>query len=75
VPADSRYAGKPLAQIDFPAGARVGAIVRPDGSVVIPDAATQLRTGDRAVIFAREEAVRLLESTVLTEGRSSRWLL
>jgi trk system potassium uptake protein TrkA len=75
VPAESSYVGKPLAQIDFPIGTQVGAIVRPDGVVVVPNDTFVLHARDRAVLFAQEQAVRRLESTVLAQVRSSRWLL
>ncbi len=74
VPEVSGYAGKPLAEIDFPPGTRVGAIARPDGTVIVPDGATVMHAGDRVVFFAQEQAIRRLESEVLAGTRPSRWL-
>jgi trk system potassium uptake protein TrkA len=75
VPPESSYVGKPLARIGFPIGTQVGAIVRPDGVVVVPNDTFVLHARDRAVLFAQEQAVQRLESTVLEGTRSSRWLL
>ena len=74
VPGGSDYAGKPLAQIDFPPGAKVGAIVRPDGQVVIPNGESVMNAGDRVVFFAQEHAVKRLESDVLAGTKHRRWL-
>jgi hypothetical protein len=42
---------------------------------VVPNDTFVLHARDRAVLFAQEQAVRRLESTVLAQARSSRWLL
>jgi trk system potassium uptake protein TrkA len=65
VPADSGYIDKPLEQLDLPAGSKLGAIARPDGTVLIPDGDTIIRAGDRVVIFTQEGAVRKLEKQIL----------
>lgn len=71
---ESGYANKPLADIKCPPGTRIAAIVRPDGTVTLPDAASVMHPGDRAVFFVLESSVRQLESAVLAGGRSRRWL-
>lgn len=73
VPAASTYADRPLAEIEFPAGAKVGAIARPDGEVIIPSGASVIRAGDRVVFFAQEGMVRRLESEVLAGDKPRRW--
>lgn len=47
----SPVAGRPLRDIEFPAGSLVGAIVRGD-DVFIPRGADMLLAGDRAIVFA-----------------------
>ncbi|MCX8033191.1 MAG: Trk system potassium transporter TrkA [Thermoleophilia bacterium] len=56
----SAVCGKPLANVDFPRGALVGAVVR-GGEVLIPDGRCVLGEGDVAVVFALAEAVRKVE--------------
>jgi trk system potassium uptake protein TrkA len=65
VPADSGYVDTPLEGIGLPAGTRLGAIVRPDGTVMIPDSDTTIRAGDRVVLFTQEGMVRKLEKQIL----------
>lgn len=65
VPADSGYVDTPLEGIGLPAGTRLGAIVRPDGTVMIPDSDTMIRAGDRVVLFTQEGMVRKLEKQIL----------
>ncbi len=65
VPGDSGYIDKPLEQLGLPAGSKLGAIARPDGTVLIPDGDTIIRAGDRVVIFTQEGAVRKLEKQIL----------
>ncbi|MGB5300393.1 MAG: Trk system potassium transporter TrkA [Thiogranum sp.] len=66
VPVDSDYVDLPLGELDLPQGSLVGAIARPDGTVLIPDNMTYVRVGDRIVIFTQEGAVRKLERHILT---------
>ncbi len=54
------YEGRPLQDVDFPAGINVGAVVR-SGEVIIPSGSTMLEAGDRLIIFATREAVPPLE--------------
>jgi trk system potassium uptake protein TrkA len=69
----TKYVGKPLKDLRFPRGAIVGAIVRPDGGVVVPRGREVIRAGDRVIFFTVESAVAELESAFLsTAGRSRR---
>jgi trk system potassium uptake protein TrkA len=52
--------GQTLAQLDFPAGAIVGALVRSE-KVLIPDGRAELAEGDVAVVFTLPKAVRGVE--------------
>ncbi len=60
VPQRSRVTGRPLAEVGFPEGAIVGALLR-DGNVVIPTGREVLRPGDDAVVFTVEAAVNEVE--------------
>lgn len=67
---DSRkYVGRRLRDIRFPRGAIVGAIVRPDGEVIIPRGEASIRPRDRVIFFALESAVPELESEFLVEPK------
>ncbi len=61
----SPYINCTLDEIDLPDGSLLGAIVRQDVGVLIADAATCLQSGDRVVVFVRENAVQKLESKFL----------
>jgi trk system potassium uptake protein TrkA len=52
--------GHKLADVDFPKGAIVGALVR-DDRVSVPDGRSELAAGDVAVVFTLPEAVRGVE--------------
>jgi len=69
VPADSVYINLPLSELDLPAGSQVGAIVRPDGKVLIADNTTSISAGDRIVIFSQEGTVRKLEKKFLVDKK------
>ncbi len=56
VPERCRVAGRPLAEVGFPDGAIVGALLR-NGDVVIPTGKEVLRPGDDAVVFTVEDAI------------------
>lgn len=56
----SPVCGKKLADVDFPSGAIVGAVVSESG-VCIPDGRAQLEDGDVAVVFTAPESVRKVE--------------
>lgn len=68
---ESRYVGKPLMDLKFPAGCLVGAIARPDGEVIIPRGHSRIEPGDRVIFFALERVVPQLESAFLAERRRS----
>ncbi len=74
VPEGSRYAERPVSEIDFPPGAKAGAIARPDGEVLVADGSSVIHAGDRVVFFAQEQVVQRLESEVLAQARRSKWL-
>lgn len=57
VTAGSPVVGRPLADVEFPEGAIVGAILR-GGSVVVPRGNDVLRVGDSAIVFALPNAVQ-----------------
>lgn len=58
----SSFVGKRLRDLHFPRGAIVGAIVRPDGSVVVPRGDETINGGDRVVLFALETVIPKLEA-------------
>ena len=67
----SKYVGRPLKDLRFPRGSIVGAIVRPEGEVLVPRGDVEIRPGDRVIFFTLESAVPELESAFLVEvGRS-----
>jgi trk system potassium uptake protein len=55
------YAGIPLAEIRFPVGSLIGAIVRGD-RVIIPRGTDSIRVGDRVIVFTRTSAISEVES-------------
>ncbi len=69
-PAGSRFVGKPLRELKMPAGALVGAIVRPSGEVLIPRGDAVIAQGDQVIFFTLESSVRKLESAFLSEAPS-----
>jgi trk system potassium uptake protein TrkA len=60
VPEGSRVAGHPLAEVGFPEGAVVGALLR-DGDVIIPTGRDMLKPGDDAVVFTVESTIDEVE--------------
>ncbi|MEM9749539.1 MAG: Trk system potassium transporter TrkA [Pseudomonadota bacterium] len=56
----SPLVGSPLKDVRLPDGIVVGAIYR-DDDVIMPTGSTQIRAGDRVVIFALREHVRTVE--------------
>jgi trk system potassium uptake protein TrkA len=62
----TEYVGKPLRDVRFPRGAIVGAIARPDGTVVVPRGNVAIQPGDRVIFFAMESVVGELESAFLS---------
>jgi trk system potassium uptake protein TrkA len=57
-----KYVGRPLREVRFPRGAIVGAIVRPDGRVVVPRGDDVIHPDDRVVVFALERVVPELQA-------------
>jgi trk system potassium uptake protein TrkA len=60
---NSRYLGKPLRDIRFPRGAIVGAIARPDGTVIVPRGDIVIRERDQIIFFALERVIPELEAS------------
>ena len=58
----SRLVGGPLAEVVMPEGMRIGALVRPDGTVVIPDGRCRVQPGDRVVAIVTYRALRKAEA-------------
>jgi trk system potassium uptake protein TrkA len=57
VMAGSPVVGRSLAELGFPDGAIVGAILRA-GGVIVPSGDDVLRVGDSAIVFALPDAVK-----------------
>lgn len=60
VPQGCKVSGRPLAEVDFPEGAIIGAVIR-DGEVLIPTGRDVLEPGDDVIVFAVESAVERVE--------------
>jgi trk system potassium uptake protein TrkA len=60
VPAMCRAVDRPLAKVEFPKGAIVGAVLR-EGEVIIPTGKDVLKAGDDIVVFTVEAAVEKVE--------------
>jgi trk system potassium uptake protein len=54
------HAGVPLANVSFPKGSLIGAIVR-DETVIIPRGTDSIAVGDRVIVFAMPDALRAVE--------------
>lgn len=67
-----RYVGRPLKDIRLPREAVVGAIIRPDGEVVVPRGGDIIRAGDRVIFFALEHVVPRLEDAFLDVRQTER---
>lgn len=63
------YVGRRLDRLRLPREAIVGAIVRPDGSVIVPRGDAKVEVGDRVLFFALASVVPKLESSFLTRKR------
>ena len=64
----SRVCGPPLAEVPFPPGVIVGAVVR-DKEVFVPDGRFRLADGDIAVVFTLPESVREVEKLFAARAR------
>lgn len=64
IPEDFEYIGKTLSQIDLGEGIIIGGIIRFDNSAVIPRGNTEIKKGDRLVIFCTNESRRELEKLI-----------
>jgi trk system potassium uptake protein TrkA len=56
----SDLVGKPLKEVNLPAGVMLGAIVR-DGEMICPRGSTVVQAKDRVVMFASEDVIRKVE--------------
>lgn len=56
----SDLVGKPLREVNLPAGVILGAIVR-DGEMICPTGSTIVQSKDRVVLFAAADAIRKVE--------------
>ncbi len=56
-----RYIGRKLRDVKLPREAVVGAIIRPDGEVLVPRGDDVIQAGDRVIFFALENIVPYLE--------------
>ncbi|WP_026380261.1 Trk system potassium transporter TrkA [Afifella pfennigii] len=56
----SPLVGRPLSELDLPKGIRIGAILH-ENEVIVPTGASQIRKGDRLVIFATADQVPRVE--------------
>jgi trk system potassium uptake protein TrkA len=54
------YRGRPLAEVKFPTGSLIGAIIRGQ-QVIIPRGTDAIHLADRVIVFALPEAVHKLE--------------
>lgn len=64
----SKFVRRPLRELKMPRGAIVGAIVRPDGRVVVPRGDVAIEPGDRVIFFALGSSIPELESAFLAES-------
>jgi trk system potassium uptake protein TrkA len=60
VPEKCQVVGRPLAAVDFPRGAIVGAVLR-EGEFVVPTGKDVLEAGDEVVVFSVGSAVDEVE--------------
>jgi len=67
--AGKKYVGRRLRDVRFPRGAIVGAIVRPDGEVIVPRGEASIQPRDRVIFFALESVVPQLERDFLVEPK------
>jgi trk system potassium uptake protein TrkA len=58
----TRYVGRKLKDLRFPRGAIVGAIVRPNGTAIVPRGESVIEARDRVIFFALESSVPELET-------------
>jgi trk system potassium uptake protein TrkA len=66
---NSRYVGRPLKDVRLPREAIVAAVVRPDGTAIVPRGDSMIHPGDRVIFFTLEGTVSRLESAFLAEAQ------
>jgi len=74
-PANCKYIGRPLRELHLPQDAKVGAIARPSGEVIVPRGDAVIEAGDRVVFFALEGCIPQLESAFLVDVKRRPWSL
>lgn len=62
VPKNARIVGKKLAEANLPRGINIGTLVR-DNNITIPNGSTEIRAGDRLVMFVKKEMNKILEES------------
>ncbi len=62
----SKLVGKPLKKVGFPEGAILGAVER-KREFFIPNGETVIEPGDRAIVFARREAIPKVEKLLMVK--------
>jgi trk system potassium uptake protein TrkA len=70
--AKSRYVNRPLKELRLPREAIVGAIVRPDGTAIVPRGDSVIHPEDRVIFFTLERIVPELEKAFLAEAQRVR---
>ncbi len=63
---DSAYINQPLQDIELPEGSMIGAIARPDDSVIIPHGDSEIQANDILIIFTCIDAISSLEKKILS---------
>ncbi|MGI9465181.1 MAG: Trk system potassium transporter TrkA [Aestuariivirgaceae bacterium] len=53
--------GKPLREVELPDGVRLGAVVRGDETVIIPDGNTVIKPHDRVILMALRDQIKQLQ--------------
>jgi trk system potassium uptake protein TrkA len=63
-----KYVGRPLKDAGLPRGAIIGAIVKPDGKVLVPRGDDVVQPDDRVIVFALESVIPALERGFLASA-------
>ncbi|MBI3754919.1 MAG: Trk system potassium transporter TrkA [Deltaproteobacteria bacterium] len=63
----SDIVSKPLKGLKFPQGALIGAVVKENGAVVIPEGETLIQPGDKVIIFTLAKTVSKIEKMLLVK--------
>lgn len=63
----SDIVSRPLKEIKFPKGSLIGAVIRENGEVIIPEGETQIQPGDKIVIFCLAKIVSKIEKMLMVK--------